>query len=74
LESHFHAIGSSITSDLELSLMFFAKRGFVANFNQILVSKPSPGQYVAGKGGNSALFGFEKARLTSRAFHLQMIC
>lgn len=54
-------MGSSITSDLELSLMFYAKKGYVANFNQLLVAKPTPGQYVAGKGGNSALFPREEA-------------
>ena len=56
LGSVFRARLSSVTSDLEISVRFYARHGFVAMFRQLLVAKPDPGSFVEGKGGNSAAF------------------
>ena len=52
---------SSITSDVELSCRFYSRHRCVAQFAQLLIQKPSPGQYEKGKGGNSNLVKNEKA-------------
>ena len=52
---------SSITSDLETSVRFFSKYGFVAKFRCLLVQKPDPGVFQKGKGGNSSLYSTDKA-------------
>ena len=58
--------GSTITSDLEMSVRHFAKFGPLATWPQLLVQKPNPGLYSAGKGGNSSLFKDEQSFTASK--------
>lgn len=61
LSDAFLTRGSSITSDVEMSVRHFAKFGPLALWPQLLVQKPNPGSYCAGKGGNSSLFKDEQS-------------